>query len=189
MTANTAVDSIKLSLISNELNGVLLLEPRVFRDSRGFFLESYNQREMQTLGIAESFVQDNHSLSKKNVLRGLHYQVAPDSQGKLVRVIMGEIFDVAVDIRRNSRTFGRWISARLSGENLRILWIPPGFAHGFLTISDSAHVMYKTTNFYSSASERTIRWDDPQIGIEWPSDAKPLLSSKDAVGVQLSEAE
>jgi dTDP-4-dehydrorhamnose 3,5-epimerase len=189
MLAISADGSTKLNIVSNELNGVLLIEPRVLRDDRGFFLESYNEREMQAIGIGGPFVQDNHSRSKKNVLRGLHYQLPPCAQGKLVRVITGEIFDVAVDLRRSSPTFGRWMSARLSGENLQMLWIPPGFAHGFLALTDSADVMYKTTNFYSSTVERTIRWNDPQIGISWPLDSKPLVSSKDRAGVSLPEAE
>jgi dTDP-4-dehydrorhamnose 3,5-epimerase len=177
------------SVASSEIDGVLLFEPRVFRDDRGFFLESYNQSEMEAAGVRGPFVQDNHSRSHKGVLRGLHYQLPPHAQGKLVRVVTGEIFDIAVDIRRSSRTFGRWLGARLSGHNMHMLWIPPGFAHGFLTISDSADVMYKATDFYASSCERTIRWNDPQITIEWPLDSEPLLSHKDQLGLNLSQAE
>lgn len=159
---------------------VLLIEPRVFGDDRGFFFESFNARAFaQATGLAVDFVQDNHSRSAKNVLRGLHYQVPPRVQGKLVRVVQGEVFDVAVDLRKNSKTFGHWVGERLSAEDKRQLWIPPGFAHGFLTLSDTAEFLYKTTDYYSLEHERCIRWDDPEIGIEWPTHEIPLLSWRD----------
>ena len=150
---------------TTSLSGLLLLEPRVFGDDRGFFLESYNQRTFAELGIAEQFVQDNHSYSEKNVVRGLHYQIR-QPQGKLVRAITGEILDVALDLRRSSPTFGKWESFKLSGENKHILWIPRGFAHGFRVVSESAHVLYKTTDFYAPEHERTVAWNDPALQIE-----------------------
>ncbi|MDX9706039.1 MAG: dTDP-4-dehydrorhamnose 3,5-epimerase [Azospira sp.] len=171
---------------------VILLEPRVFGDDRGFFFESYNRTAFrEAAGLDPDFVQDNHSRSVKGVLRGLHYQLPPKAQGKLVRVIAGEVFDVAVDIRRGSPTFGQWVGAVLSAENKRQLWIPPGFAHGFLTLSETAEFLYKTTDYYSPTHERCIRWDDAAIGIDWPLAAVPApsLSAKDAQGVALAEAE
>lgn len=160
---------------------VLLIEPRVFVDERGFFYESFNRRKFfEMAGIDHDFVQDNHSFSRQNVLRGLHYQLPPKSQGKLVQVISGEIFDVAVDLRRESPTYGQWLGQNLSAENKRQLWIPSGFAHGFLVISESADVLYKTTDYYEPRLERSLRWDDPVLNIAWPISAQPVLSEKDA---------
>ena len=164
---------------------VLLIEPKVFGDERGFFFESFNQRAFnEAAGLDVNFVQDNHSKSVKNVLRGLHYQLPPKAQGKLVRAVAGEVFDVAVDIREGSSTFGKWVSAVLSAENKRQLWIPAGFAHGFLVLSESAEFLYKTTDYYAPEFERCILWNDPTLGIDWPlSSDKPLVSSKDQSGV------
>lgn len=162
---------------------VLLLEPRVHSDDRGYFYESFNNKTIENLlGHRVSFVQDNHSLSTQGVLRGLHYQESPDEQGKLIRVIEGEIFDVAVDIRPDSRRYGHWIGIHLSAENKRQLWIPPGFAHGFITLSGVAQCVYKTTAYYAPQAERTIAWNDPGIGIQWPLNSQPRLSAKDASG-------
>ena len=159
---------------------VVLFEPRVFGDDRGFFFESFNQKIFkEATGLHREFVQDNHSKSSFGVLRGLHYQLAPMAQGKLVRVTQGEVFDVAVDIRKKSPTFGQWVGAILSAENKNQLWVPEGFAHGFMTLSESAEVLDKTTNFYSPEHERSIAWNDPAIGIEWPQLEKTLLSEKD----------
>ena len=170
---------------------VILLEPQVFEDERGFFFESFNQQAFErTCGQAPIFVQDNHSRSSRGVLRGLHYQLPPKAQGKLVRVVYGQVFDVAVDIRRGSPTYGNWVGERLSAENKRQIWIPEGFAHGFLTLSDAAEVIYKTTEFYAQELERCIRWDDPVIGIAWPTTpSAPRLSPKDAVAPILGDAE
>ena len=168
------------------LPGVLLLEPRVFGDGRGFLLESYNERVFTELGIHEKFVQDNHSYSGRNVLRGLGYQIQ-QPQGKLVRVITGEIVDIAVDLRQSSATFGKWESFRLSGDNKRILWLPVGFAHGFLVASETAHVTYKTTDFYSPEHERTVAWNDPALHIDWQIDGEPIVSAKDQRGQKFSE--
>jgi len=173
---------------STLLSGVLVLEPRVFRDDRGFFLESYNQNVMRDLGIQESFVQDNHSCSAKTVIRGLHYQIG-HPQGKLVRVIVGEVLDVAVDLRRSSPTFGKWHGERLTGESFKMIWIPPGFAHGFHVFSDNAHVLYKTTDFYRPESERTILWNDPDLKIDWQLAGRPIISTKDAQGKLFRDAE
>jgi dTDP-4-dehydrorhamnose 3,5-epimerase len=170
------------------LAGVLLLEPRVFGDDRGFFLESYNQRVFAELGIREQFVQDNHSYSARNVIRGLHYQIR-QAQGKLVRVVAGEILDVALDLRRSSPTFGKWESFKLSGENKHLLWIPRGFAHGFRVVSETAHVLYKATDFYSPEHERTIVWNDPQLNIDWQLDGEPVISAKDQRGLLFQQAE
>ncbi len=176
------------------LDGPLLLTPNVFGDDRGYFLESWNRRSFaEALGIPEAklprFVQDNQSRSSRGVLRGLHYQVAPEAQAKLVRCVAGEIFDVAVDLRRNSTSFGQWTGARLSGTNHRQLWVPVGFAHGFLTLSDTAEVLYKTAGYWNRACERSLRWNDPTIGIEWPSTGnEPLLADKDAAAPGLAEA-
>ncbi|MFY0477684.1 dTDP-4-dehydrorhamnose 3,5-epimerase [Achromobacter marplatensis] len=168
---------------------VLILEPRVFDDPRGFFFESFNQSAFETAtGVARRFVQDNHSRSAKGVLRGLHYQVV-QPQGKLVRVCAGEIYDVAVDMRRASPTFGQWVGVVLSAENKRQMWIPEGFAHGFLTLSDSADVLYKTTDYYAPQHERCIRWDDPALAIAWPGGMSPLLSAKDRNGAYFRDAE
>jgi len=170
------------------LPGILLLEPRVFGDSRGFFLESYNRRTFAEAGIADAFVQDNHSYSEKNVVRGMHYQIR-QPQGKLVRAITGEILDVALDLRRTSPTFGKWEAFGLSGENKLMVWIPPGFAHGFRVVSASAHVVYKTTDFYAPEHERTIAWNDPELGIDWQLDGEPIVSAKDRLGARFREAE
>ena len=169
---------------------VLLLEPRVFGDDRGFFFESFNQRAFnQATGLDLHFVQDNHSRSARNVLRGLHYQVV-QPQGKLVRVTSGEVFDVAVDIRRNSPTFGKWAGALLSASNKRQLWVPPGLAHGFLVLSESADFLYKTTDYYAPEHERCIAWDDATLALEWPlQGAAPLLSGKDAAGQPFLQAD
>ena len=162
---------------------VLLIEPKVFGDARGFFYESFNEQAFrEATGVTLPFVQDNHSKSARGVLRGLHYQTQ-QAQGKLVRVVRGAVYDVAVDIRRDSPNFGQWTSAVLSAENRRQLWIPPGFAHGFLVLSDSAEFLYKTTDYYAPALERCIRWDDPALAIDWPLSAAPVLSAKDQCGV------
>ncbi|KAF4560171.1 dTDP-4-dehydrorhamnose 3,5-epimerase [Pseudomonas sp. CES] len=169
---------------------VFLFTPKVFGDDRGFFYESFNARVFnEVTGLQPDFVQDNHSRSVKGVLRGLHYQLSPHAQGKLVRVVQGEVFDVAVDIRRSSPTFGKWVGAVLSAENKQQLWIPTGFAHGFITLSETAEFVYKTTDFYSAKSERCIAWNDPQIAIEWPFEGEPLLSAKDQQGVALCQAD
>ncbi len=169
---------------------VFLFTPKVFGDERGFFYESFNARVFnEIIGQQVTFVQDNHSRSTKGVLRGLHYQLPPHAQGKLVRVVQGEVFDVAVDIRRSSPTFGKWVGATLSAQNHNQLWIPPGFAHGFVTLSETAEFLYKTTDFYSPQSERCIAWDDPEIAIEWPIDYTPSLSAKDCLGVSFNKAE
>lgn len=169
---------------------VLLLKPRVFGDERGFFLESYNKNRFDAIvGEPVTFVQDNHSRSSRGVLRGLHYQLPPNAQGKLVRVTAGEVMDVAVDIRRHSATFGHWVAATLSAANQHQLWIPPGFAHGFMALSDSADFLYKTTGFYAPESERTIIWNDPDIGIEWPGTISAILSERDERAPKLVGAE
>ncbi|GAB4568151.1 MAG: dTDP-4-dehydrorhamnose 3,5-epimerase [Geothermobacteraceae bacterium] len=179
-----------MKVLTTDLPGVLILEPKVFGDSRGFFLESFNQKSWQELtGLDVSFVQDNHSRSGKNVLRGLHYQLPPHAQGKLVRCVVGRIYDVAVDIRRDSATFGKWVGVYLSEENYRQLWIPPGFAHGFCVVSDRADVLYKTTDFYAPECERSIRWNDADLGIDWPFDGELVLSTKDGDAPLLNEAE
>ena len=166
-----------------------MLEPRVFGDDRGFFLESYNQRVFRDItGINATFVQDNHSRSSRNVLRGLHYQLK-QAQGKLVRVVAGEVFDVAVDLRRSSPRYGRWMGLNLSAENKRMMWIPAGFAHGFLALSQFAEVLYKATDYYAPEHERCVMWNDPDIGIEWPLAGVPLVSEKDTRGVALKLAE
>jgi len=172
------------------IEGVLILEPKVFGDERGFFMESFNQKVFDAaVGQHVQFVQDNHSRSAKGVLRGLHYQLPPHAQGKLVRVTQGSVFDVAVDIRRTSPTFGKWVGVELSGQNHRQVWIPPGMAHGFLVTSDSAEFLYKTTDYYVPQAERAIRWNDPQLAIGWPELAvAPALSAKDAAACGLSEA-
>ena len=167
---------------------VLLIEPRVFGDARGFFFESYNRRVLAAAGLPDEFVQDNHSRSKRGVLRGLHYQVQ-HAQGKLVRVTEGEVFDVVVDLRRSSPTFARWVGVSLSAENRNMLWIPPGFAHGFLVVSDVAEFLYKTTDYWYPEFERTLLWNDPVIGIDWPLSETPTLAAKDAAGTPLAQAE
>ena len=179
-----------MRVIQTALPGVLLLEPRVFGDERGFFFESFNDKLFtQAVGAPVAFVQDNHSRSSRGVLRGLHYQRPPHAQGKLVRVVQGEVFDVAVDIRAGSPTFGRWVGEVLSEQNKRQLWIPTGFAHGFVTLSETADFLYKTTDFYAPQAERCIAWNDPAIGIHWPYDGQPQVSAKDALGVGLGGAE
>ncbi len=178
-----------VKVIRTTIPEVVILEPRVFRDDRGFFVEDYNQARLaEVASIADRFVQDNHSGSNHNVLRGLHYQLK-QPQGKLVRVIHGHVFDVAVDIRRGSPTFGKWVGATLSAETMRMVWIPRGFAHGFLVLSKFAEVVYKATDFYAPQHERCIAWNDPTIGIGWPLTVDPILSPKDRAGVTLAEAE
>ena len=177
-----------MKAIPTRLPEVLLIEPKVFGDSRGFFFESWNEREFERAGIAARFVQDNHSRSARGVLRGLHYQIR-QPQGKLVRVVEGEIFDVALDIRRSSPNFGKWEGARLSAQSKNMLWIPVGFAHGFCVVSDFAEVLYKTTDFYSPEFERSILWSDPGLGIPWPLDGDPTLSAKDSRAPRLRDAE
>lgn len=178
-----------MEVITTDLPEVLILEPKVFGDARGFFYESFNARafEAQT-GVTTAFVQDNHSRSQRGVLRGLHYQLE-NPQGKLVRVVQGEVLDVCVDIRRSSPAFGRWVAVHLSAENKRQMWIPEGFAHGFVALSDSAEFLYKTTDYYNPAAERCIRWDDPDLAIDWQLQQEPLLSAKDQAGKSLKEAE
>lgn len=181
-----------MQAIATDLPDVLILEPKVFGDDRGFFMETWNAEVFARLtGCTDAMVQDNHSRSVQGVLRGLHYQLPPAAQGKLVRVVAGEVFDVAVDIRRGSPTFGRWTGVMLSAANRRQLWIPPGFAHGFYTVSDVAEVVYKVTAFYAPAQDRGIRWDDADIGIRWPlvGGGAPLLSAKDAAAASLRDAE
>jgi dTDP-4-dehydrorhamnose 3,5-epimerase len=169
---------------------VILVRPRIFGDERGFFLESWEKRKFAAGGIAVDFVQDNHSRSVRHTLRGLHYQVE-QPQGKLVRVVAGAVFDVAVDLRRSAPTFGQWVGAELTAENRHMLWVPPGFAHGFLVMSDSADFLYKCTDYYAPQAERSIRWDDPHLAIDWPlpSGTSPRLSTKDAAGVAFEKAE
>ncbi|WP_029918811.1 dTDP-4-dehydrorhamnose 3,5-epimerase [Nevskia soli] len=178
-----------MNFIRLELPDVVLIEPKVFGDDRGFFYESFNRKVFaQGTGVDPDFVQDNHSRSSRGVLRGLHYQIQ-QTQGKLVRVVQGRVFDVAVDLRRSSPTFGQWTGMELSGENKRMLWVPPGFAHGFVTLSDTAEFLYKTTDYYAPAHERSIIWNDPRIGIHWPIDFEPVLAKKDAAGSLLRDAE
>lgn len=178
-----------MNVIATALPEVLMFEPRVFGDERGFFFESYNRRAFrEATGVDVEFVQDNHSRSTQGVLRGLHYQVQ-QPQGKLVRVVRGAVLDVAVDIRRSSPNFGRYEAIELSALNKRMLWIPPGFAHGFLVLSESAEFLYKTTNYWTAEHERCIRWDDPDLAINWKIRTRPLLSAKDAMGASLADAE
>jgi dTDP-4-dehydrorhamnose 3,5-epimerase len=178
-----------MQVLPTDLPGVLLLEPRVFGDARGFFFESYNRRAFhKATGVDVEFVQDNHSRSSRNVLRGLHYQVR-QAQGKLVRVIAGEVWDVAVDLRKSASTFGRWTGFTLSAESRRMAWIPPGFAHGFLVMSDSAEVLYKATDYYAPEHERTLLWSDAALGIKWPLAGAPVLADKDRRGTPLAGAE
>lgn len=178
-----------MQVIQTAIPDVLILEPKVFGDDRGFFYESFNQQSFEELtGVKANFVQDNHSKSSVNVLRGLHYQIQ-QPQGKLVRVAVGEVFDVAVDLRRQSSTFGQWVGVLLSAENKRQLWVPPGFGHGFLVLKEGTEFLYKTTDYYAPQHERCVRWDDPAIGIEWPIIGSPVLSAKDKVGPDLANAE
>ena len=177
-----------MNVIQTKIPDVIIFEPKVFGDDRGFFYESFNAKLFeQATGLNVNFVQDNHSKSAKNVLRGLHYQIE-QAQGKLVRVTQGEVFDVAVDMRASSATFGQWVGTHLSAENKRQMWVPPGFAHGFLVLSDTAEFLYKTTDFYAPQHECCLKWDDPSIGVEWPLQGMPLLSAKDAVGLSLQAA-
>lgn len=177
-----------MKILETPLADALVIEPKVFEDDRGFFLESYSERSFTKVGIPERFLQDNHSCSKRGVLRGLHYQVQKP-QGKLVRVVSGEIVDVLVDLRKSSRSFGRAHAVKLSGENRRLAWIPVGFAHGFYVVSESAHVLYKSTEFYFPELERTILWNDPELNIDWGITGEPLLSEKDRKGVRFRDAE
>lgn len=184
-----------MKLIRTKIPDVVIVEPAAFEDERGWFMESFNEKrflsELENLGLPapRPFVQDNHSCSRKGVLRGLHYQLAPRAQGKLVRVTCGAVFDVAVDLRRSSPTCGQWVGVTLSAQNRRQLWIPEGFGHGFVALTDSAEFLYKTTDYYSREHERCIRWDDPSLGIQWPSDAELSLSEKDTQGRALIGAE
>ena len=180
-----------MNVLTTAIPGVLILEPKVFGDARGFFMESYNARDFDAaIGQATRFVQDNHSRSAYGVLRGLHYQLPPQAQGKLVRVTQGEVFDVAVDLRRSSPTYGRWVGVALTETNHRMLWLPPGLAHGFVVTSESADFLYKTTAFYAPEAERCVRWDDPAIGIAWPAlKHPPLLAQRDANAPLLADSE
>ena len=179
-----------MKIINTDIPDVKLIEPKVFSDDRGFFMETYQQRVFAEAGLPTEFVQDNHSGSRQGILRGLHYQLK-QSQGKLVRVVVGEVFDAAVDLRKSSPTFGQWTGAVLSAENKRALWVPPGFGHGYYVLSDWAEFVYKVTDFYAPEWERTILWNDPQIGIQWPlvNGQTPVISGKDAAGKLLSQAE
>ena len=178
-----------MEVIQTTIPGVLIIEPKVFGDERGFFMESFNEKTFQErTGVTAQFVQDNHSRSAKNVLRGLHYQIK-QTQGKLVRVVLGEVYDVVVDIRKSSPTFGQWVGCLLSEANKRQFWVPPGFAHGFVVLSDTADFLYKTTDYYAPEYERTILWNDPQINIDWKFKGEPVLSAKDQAGVPLEKAE
>ncbi|TRV14951.1 MAG: dTDP-4-dehydrorhamnose 3,5-epimerase [Microcystis wesenbergii Mw_MB_S_20031200_S109] len=178
-----------MKVIPTEIPDVLIIEPQVYGDDRGFFLESFNQKDFrEKTGVNTTFVQDNHSMSLKNVLRGLHYQI-PNPQGKLVRVVSGSVFDVAVDARKSSPTFGQWVGCVLSAENKRIFWVPEGFAHGFLVLSDRAEFLYKTTNYYYPQYEKTILWNDADLGIDWPLEIPPILSPKDQAGQPFKSVE
>ena len=177
-----------MKIIPTAIPDVVLIEPKVFGDERGFFYESWNQRTMKDLGISADFVQDNHSKSARGVLRGLHYQIQ-NPQGKLVRCTAGEVYDVAVDLRKSSPTFGQWVGFTLSAENKHLAWIPPGFAHGFCVTSDSAEFLYKTTDYWYPQFERSLLWNDPALGIQWPVSGPPTLAAKDAVGTPLANAE
>lgn len=178
-----------MKVIPTEIPDVLIIEPQVYGDDRGFFLESFNQKDFrEKTGVNTTFVQDNHSMSLKNVLRGLHYQI-PNPQGKLVRVVSGSVFDVAVDARKSSPTFGQWVGCVLSAENKRIFWVPEGFAHGFLVLSERAEFLYKTTNYYYPQYEKTIAWNDADLGIDWPLETPPILSPKDQAGQPFKSVE
>lgn len=178
-----------MKVTATDISGVLVLEPKVFGDDRGFFFESFNARAFaEVTGLDVAFVQDNHSMSVRNVLRGLHYQLPPRAQGKLVRVVRGEVFDVAVDIRPGSQTFAQWVGVYLSAANKKQVWIPPGLAHGFLTLSETAEFLYKTTEYYSPEDERCIRWDDSDVGIAWPVTMPPVLSARDACASVLAQS-
>ena len=177
-----------MKIVATAIPEVRIVEPRVFADDRGWFFESWNARVLGESGIDASFVQDNHSHSRKGVLRGLHYQIE-HAQGKLVRVVLGEVYDVAVDLRRSSPTFGHHVGVRLSADNRRAFWVPPGFAHGFLVLSDSADFLYKTTDYWYPEHERTLLWNDPALGIDWPSTSAPIVAPKDAAGKRLVDAD
>lgn len=177
-----------MNIIPTDIPDVLIIEPRVFGDERGFFYESYNQRAMIAAGITAEFVQDNHSRSARGVLRGLHYQTQ-HTQGKLVRVISGSVYDVAVDLRKSSPTFGKWVGMELSAENKRMAWIPPGFAHGFVVTSDNAEFLYKTTDYWAPEFERSLLWNDPALGITWPLTGEPTIAAKDAAGLPFAQCE
>ena len=177
-----------MKLVATAIPDVWIVEPRVFADERGYFLETWNARALETAGIDATFVQDNHSHSRRSVLRGLHYQIR-QPQGKLVRVVTGEVFDVAVDLRKSSPTFARAVGVKLSADDKRMLWIPPGFAHGFLVLSEFADFLYKTTDYWYPEHERTLLWNDPQLAIDWPLDGPPTLAAKDANGTPLAQAE
>ena len=177
-----------MNIIPTRIPDVLIIEPKVFGDERGFFYESYNRRAMTDAGIAGDFVQDNHSRSARGVLRGLHYQIQ-QTQGKLVRAISGSVYDVAVDLRKSSPTFGQWVGIELSADNKRMVWIPPGFAHGFTVTSDTAEFLYKTTDYWAPQFERSLLWNDPALGIDWPLDGEPLLAAKDMAGLPLAQCE
>lgn len=177
-----------MQIVDTAIPDVKIIEPKVFGDERGFFFESFNQRVLAGLGIAGEFVQDNHSRSQRNVLRGLHYQIQ-QAQDKLVRVVVGEVYDVAVDLRRNSPTFGKWVGMHLSAANKRMAWVPKGFAHGFLTLSDYAEFLYKTTDYYAPEHERSIIWNDADLAIDWPLTGEPVLAKKDAAGVPFTQAD
>ncbi|MBC7755207.1 MAG: dTDP-4-dehydrorhamnose 3,5-epimerase [Bdellovibrio sp.] len=177
-----------MKVIKTDIPDIIIFEPKVFGDERGFFFESFNQKAFfEAASLSINFVQDNHSKSAKNVLRGLHYQIE-HAQGKLVRVTQGEVFDVAVDMRAASATFGYWVGTNLSAENKRQMWVPPGFAHGFLVLSDTAEFLYKTTDFYAPQHECCLKWDDPTVNIKWPLQGEPLLSAKDNLGLSLQDA-
>lgn len=178
-----------MQIVEKALNGVVLLEPKVFGDERGFFMETFNERVFRELtGVTLDFVQDNHSRSARNVLRGLHYQIQ-QPQGKLVRVVSGSVFDVAVDMRHSSPTYGQWFGAELTAQNKRQLWVPPGFAHGFIVTSDTADFLYKTTDYWAPEFERSLAWNDPKVAVAWPLDGEPLLSAKDKSGAAFGVAE
>jgi len=179
-----------MKVTDTQIPEIKIIEPTLFEDDRGFFIESYNQQRFEeAIGYAVNFVQDNHSKSVKGVLRGLHYQLPPKAQGKLVHVIQGEVFDVAVDIRKSSPTFGQWFGLMLTAENKKQLWIPAGFAHGFMTLSDTAEFLYKTTDYYSPEHECSIHWNDSSIGIKWPTTTNPILSSKDNAALEVENVE
>lgn len=177
-----------MQLLATLIPDVLVIEPKVFGDARGFFFESYNRRVMEVFGLKAEFVQDNHSRSVGNVLRGMHYQIN-HPQGKLVRVVAGEVYDVAVDLRRTSPTFGKWVGFTLSAANKRMMWIPPGFAHGFYVTSEFAEFLYKTTDYWYPEHERCLNWNDPDLAIAWPLTGEPQLAARDSAGVSLAEAE
>jgi dTDP-4-dehydrorhamnose 3,5-epimerase len=178
-----------MDIIKTKIPDVLILEPKVFGDDRGFFYESFNEKEfLAQTGVSLNFVQDNHSKSAQNVLRGLHYQIQ-QPQGKLVRAVVGEVFDVAVDLRRSSETFGQWVGVHLSAANKRMFWVPPGFAHGFVVLSETAEFLYKTTDYYAPQYERSLLWNDPELAIDWTIDQPPILSAKDQAGTKFKDAE